>query len=275
MSGFEVPYEVRRNPNLPWGYWLTIDNQNWGEPIVDEEGNRWQSIRHALWSSRLRMGHGPQLSPEAKEQLEFLLSVLAAISRSIVSITETVIDLFGGRWHLAAHYGEWLAGQGLITRDSGLKGAKLTPEGQAILVALASTRDPALAARPLGFAGLMQFAALKPDPDDIAIERMIGKAEAALPQLHCQFVRHEIGNDPAIVLLGRANAQFPMRETIWSITFGSAHERDLLYLWILARADRWERWVDIVGRQSAQALTEHLLVLRVAEDSYPANLAPG
>ncbi len=266
----QAPYEEHRNPRLPWGYWMVIDALgDPSRPVVDEFGQRWSSLRAALWIDRLQMGDGRGLGREASEQIEFLLAVLAALDRTIISTGESACDLFGGSWFRTAHYGEWLAGHRLINKGGALNNTKLSPEGRAILMTLAATRDPELAATPIGLASLHAFAHLRPEPDQAAIEQMIAEAEAALPPLPCRFVRHQLGDDPAVVLVGRANARMPMRETLWSITPGSSHERDMLYIWLLARADRWERWVDIVQCQSARALSEHLLALKFADEPYP------
>ena len=57
----DIPYEDRRNPNLPWGYWIYIDAEVKGlPPLVDEYGHRWRSLREALWVDRLEAEHGPE-----------------------------------------------------------------------------------------------------------------------------------------------------------------------------------------------------------------------
>jgi len=44
-----TPYEQRRNPNLPWGYWLTAVGEVDGwPPLIDDQGNRWDSVREAF-----------------------------------------------------------------------------------------------------------------------------------------------------------------------------------------------------------------------------------
>ncbi len=152
----DLPYEAIRNPHLSWGYWIILDavgHPTW--PLVDEQGERWGSLRHALWHGRLSMGgltHA--LVPEEDEQCEVLLFVLAAISRTIVSTSESVHDLFAGDWRQTGHYAQWLTGHGLITPCHTLAGAKLTCEGTAILRMLAETRGRGSAGVPVAIASL-------------------------------------------------------------------------------------------------------------------------
>lgn len=264
-SGKDVPYEERRNPNLPWGYWLVIDAiGDPRSPLLAEDGRRWESVRAALWRDRLGMGdpaHPGFLAVEG-DQLEFLLSVLASIHRRVISTREASIDLFGGSWHRTAHYALWLTGLGLIEPATVLANAKLTPEGGAILVMLAATRERAIAHLPVGSPSLHRFAQLRPYIDGAALETRIAAVEAELsPLLPGRFVRTTLGAQPAVVLVGPADAALLRHETLWSITLPSIVERDRLYLWLLARTDRWERWLDIVTRREPRALTEHILTL--------------
>lgn len=160
----ELPYHKRRNPRLPWGYWMVIDA--YGDPdlpLVDEDGTRWESLRSALWCGRLGMGGG--VFRYAEEQQEFLLSVLVAIDRTVDSDSEAAKDLFDGDWNKAAHYGMWLEGHGLIEEGIRLSNATLTPEGRAIMAMLMATRDPALMAKPIGLRSLATYAAMRPEPE--------------------------------------------------------------------------------------------------------------
>lgn len=271
MSGSrkDVPYEERRNPNLPWGYWLVIDAiGDPRNPLLAEDGRRWESVRAALWRDRLSMGnpaHPGFLNMES-DQLEFLLAVLASIHRRVISIREASIDLFGGSWQRTAHYALWLTGLGLIEPATVLANAKLTPEGHAILVMLAATRERAIAHLPVGSPSLHRFAQLRPDIDAGVLEAQIAAVEAELsPLLPGRFVRTTLGAQPAVVLVGPADADLLHHETLWSISLPSIVERDRFYLWVLARADRWERWLSIVTRREPRALTEHLLTLFLAQ----------
>ena len=143
MEQQDIPYEQRRNINLPFGYWCIADPD--GDPhLIDELGRRWTSLREYIWCGRLGMAQGSDWQFTA--MTEFLLAVLAAIDRRIVHVEERVNDLFGGAWDIAGHYGSWLEGHKLA---EGLTG-DLTPEGRAILVALASTRGAGEAPIPIG-----------------------------------------------------------------------------------------------------------------------------
>ncbi|MCV0382615.1 MAG: hypothetical protein K5799_04040 [Erythrobacter sp.] len=263
----DLPYEARRNPALPWGYWILIDAEGDSTaPLIDEYGERWSSLREALWISRLGMTASDRLEPRDKEQIEFLLAVLAMIDRTVVCAEGAVIDLFDGSWYQAAHYASWLAGHRLIEPASILTDARLTSEGRAILVMLASTRPADRKAMPIGLSGLHPFARLRPEPDGEAMEAAIRKAEAALPKDTVRFLRKVTPGRPTIVLVGTANAKMPMAETHWSISFRQAHHRDRLYAWLLAQPDRWQDWYGIARKQRAGALTEHLLTLFLAQD---------
>lgn len=100
----DIPYEARRNPALPWGYWILIDAEgDSSRPLIDEYGRRWRSLRDALWSSRLGMIGGGCIDTVEGDQLEFLLAVLAMINRTVVSTAGVVIDMFGGSWLRTAH----------------------------------------------------------------------------------------------------------------------------------------------------------------------------
>lgn len=262
----ELPYHKRRNPRLPWGYWMVIDA--YGDPdlpLVDEDGTRWDSLRSALWCGRLGMGGG--VFRYAEEQQEFLLAVLVAIDRTVDSDSEAAKDLFDGDWNKAAHYGMWLEGHGLIEEGKRLSNAALTPEGRAIMAMLMATRDPALMAKPIGLASLATYAAMRPEPDREVMEEAIARAEASLPPMLIAFARHTVAGTPAVVLIGPARSRIAVSETIWALQFDGEHERDLFYRWLLIRADRWERWARMVERQGAASLTRHFLSLRIAEES--------
>lgn len=263
----ELPYEERRNPNLPWGYWIVIDaDGSSSAPLIDDQGRRWHSLREALWVGRLGMIDDEQHAAVNDEQVEFLLAVLSAIDRTVVSVAGMVTDMFNNNWINTAHYAAWLGGQGLIEAAHSLTNAKLTPEGRAILVMLAATRKRELATLPTGLPSLHPFARLRPEPDQQAMSAAIAAAEAALPVDIVRFMRKDTAKRPAIVLVGAANARLPMAETHWSISFAEGYQRDRFYLWLLAHADRWSAWLDIARQHRDGSLTEHLLALFVAQD---------
>ena len=263
----DVPYEARRNPALPWGYWILIDAEDDpSAPLLDEYGERWRSLREALWKGRLGMASRSDLGPADEEQIEFLLAILAMIDRSIVSAEGVISDMFENSWLLTSHYSSWLAGQGLIEADGNLATARLTPEGRAILVMLVSTRPADRAPLPIGLRGLHPFAQLRPAPDREAMEAAIIATEAKMPNDTVRFLRKDMPDRPSIILVGAANARMPMAETHWSLGFTQTYHRDHLYAWMLAQADRWQDWFTIAREQRSGALTEHLLTLFIAQD---------
>ena len=263
----DLPYEARRNPALPWGYWILIDAEDdHSVPLLDEYGERWRSLREALWKGRLGMAARGDLGPADEEQIEFLLAILAMIDRSVVSAEGVVSDMFENSWLLTSHYSSWLAGQGLLKADGNLATARLTPEGRAVLVMLASTRPADRVALPIGLRGLHPFARLRPEPDREAMEAAILAAEAKTPNDTVRFLRKDLPGRPSIVLVGAANARMPMAETHWSLGFAQTHHRDHLYAWMLAQADRWQDWFTIAREQRSGALTGHLLTLFIAQD---------
>jgi hypothetical protein len=206
------------------------------------------------------------LGPADEEQIEFLLAMLAMIDRSVVSAEGVVSDMFENSWLLTSHYSSWLAGQNLIEADGNLATARLTPEGRAVLVMLASTRPADREPLPIGLEGLHPFAKLRPVPDREAMESAILAAEAKIPNATVRFLRKDMPNRPSIVLVGAANARMPMAETHWSLGFTQTYHRDHLYAWMLAQTDRWQGWFTIAREQRSGALTEHLLTLFIAQD---------
>lgn len=46
---------------------------------------------------------------------------------------------------------------------------------------------------------------------------------------------------------------------------GDRHSRDIFYLWLLERIDRWDAWTKMVEQQGTRALTEHLMKLAFAD----------
>lgn len=251
------PYGDNRNPQLHWGYWLTVNYEE-RPPLLDELGNGWSSVREYLWVDRLGMASG---SPHDQEcALEVLLSVLAALDRQVISIEEKVIDLFADSWHLARQFfGLWLQGQGLV--EDGLARG-LTSEGTAILKMLASTRSRGAAPIPIG---LPVFKALKgPDlgADPAVREAIMEQCDTFAATLPCRFVRKDVAGRAAISLTGPPSGNnIPLARTLWSLSFPHDYERDRFYRWLVDRMDRWEGWSDRARHYGAQALSEHLLRL--------------
>ena len=190
-----IPYERRRNPNLPWGYWCTVDPEH--DPhLIDDTGTRWDSLREYLWCGRLGMARGSAF--ELENQTEFLLAVLAAIDRRTCYIEEQVIDLFKGSWDLARHYGSWLKGHGVA---EGLTGG-ITHEGHAMLVTLASTRSAGAAPIPIGLPTIGPARGLDYGRTRAERERVFKANETFALGLPGRFIREEITERPGIKLVG-------------------------------------------------------------------------
>jgi len=256
----DIPYEQRRNVNLPFGYWCIADPDRYPH-LVDETGKRWASLREYIWCGRLGMAEGSNW--EFEYLTEFLLAVLAVIDRRTVYVEEKVHDLFQGSWEVARHYGAWLEGQKLC---HGLT-ERLTPEGRAILVALASTRSADSAPIPIGLPTVAQWRGLDGGETRAERERIFKTNETFALNLPGRFLRERIGNQPGIKLIGAPEgANIPLGHVLWTITFADDHARDRLFAWLIHRLDRWEAWTELASERGAQALTEHLLHLRFADE---------
>ena len=92
-------YEERRNATRPFGYWHVVDAED-PPHLSDEQGQRWKSLRDYIWRGRLGMATSHPVKCE--NQIEFLLSILAAMDRRTVPIEEHVTDLFVGSWDVAS-----------------------------------------------------------------------------------------------------------------------------------------------------------------------------
>ncbi|MBX9898096.1 MAG: hypothetical protein K2Y17_09395 [Qipengyuania sp.] len=259
MTQKPIPYERRRNPNLPWGYWCVAQEGKSG--IRDEFGEEWGSLRSYLWFSRLGMGGSSNYGLEA--QLELLLAVLAALARGVVAVEGLAKDLFLGGWEATRHYECWLVGHKLV--KNGLSGG-LTPEGHAILVMLASTRSAQSAAVPIGLPTIAPARGLDWGETRDERERVFAANEAFAQGLPNRFERVEAIDQPGIRLVGYPEGpNVPMARVLWSLAFREDHDRDRFYAWLMNRIDRWEAWADMARRQGAQQLFEHLLQLAHAD----------
>ena len=195
-------------------------------------------------------------------QLEFLLAVLAGIDRRIVHIEEQVRDLFQDSWDLAFHYACWLKGQGL---SDGFD--KLTAEGRAVLVMLASTRPRSAAPIPIGLPTIAPQRGFDRGETREERERIFAVNEKFALNLPARFIREEIDEFPGIKLIGPPEgANIPLGRVLWSMTFGDDFARDRLFAWLIHRLDRWEAWTALASLQGAQALSEHFLQLRFADE---------
>lgn len=254
-----IPYAAKRNPNLPWGYWLVAD-QN-GERLYDEHGNAWDSVRDYLWTHRL--GMGPHPANAVEDQLEFLLAVLVALDRRIVKTEEAARDLFDGLWHHQRFYSHWLEGVGLTSSN---RLEDLTYEGRAVLVMLASTRTARSAPLPIGLPTLTPRMGLDRGETKQERERVLAVQEAFARDLPYRFVREPVADKPGVKLMGaQLGSNVPLTRVLWSMTFADDHARDRLFAWLARRLERWEEWGELAARKNARSFSDHLLQLAFAD----------
>ena len=263
---FDVPYESRFNPALPWGYWLIAPGElDDNSLFIDHNGDQWESVREYFWEARL--GMSPiTLDNERNEELEFLLANLAIRDTRSVPIEESALDLFGS-WDRARHYSCWLNGQRLVASGrEAHPNSLLSPEGHAVLLMLASTRKPNLAPLPIGLPTLESFHGLADNPTEDERERLIAEQEKAARHLRYQFTRQDLGGQPAIVMSGIGlGPNIPLTRVLWSMTFMDSYARDRTLFWMHERIDRWLDWGELAYRKGARAFTEHLLQLAFAD----------
>lgn len=262
-----TPFTMR-NPNLPWGYWLTeTDGASVQKRYRDEEGHLWNSVREYLWVARLGMGR--LINAEVMHNaLEFLLAYLVTVDRRIVQTEEEVEDLFAGDWDATRFFRSWANGIGLISTpvDTASRDEP-TPEARAILVMLASTRRPDAAPLAIGVPTLRSKHGLVIE-DDARLQKVIKELEAYAAKLDYRFERFELNGIAALRLVGDAlGPSMPMRRTLWSMIFDDRYARDRFYLWLRHRIDRWSTWGELTDRGGAKALSEHLLKLQFADQT--------
>ena len=153
----EIPYTDRFNPNLRWGYCLVAQGElNGYPPLTDHTGQTWRSVREYFLAERLGKAAIPR-SDTRNQELKFMLSTLMLLERRVISTEERAVDLFGS-WDRSRHYISWLAGYKLLMpQPEASLDADLSPEGRAVLVMLASTRNPDAAPLAIGLLTLKSF----------------------------------------------------------------------------------------------------------------------
>ena len=268
----KIPYGERRNPHLPWGYWLeTTEEAYRGHALRDENGNYWSSVRQYFWEDRLGMPPCKN-EKEMHEQLEFLLAVLVTFDRRIVLIEEQVEDLFFS-WEHRRFYRAWLRKLDVYAAGEPVFYDSFVPnEGNAIIVMLASSRPKGLVPLAVGLPTLKAHRGLHPESNTPEREKIIAKLEAFASRLDFRFERTVIGKQDAIKMVGEAlGPHMPLRRTLWTMTFRDLYARDRFYLWLQHRVDRWNDWGELAHHKGGRALSEHLLHLKFADE--PIDLA--
>lgn len=251
-------YGDLRHPDLPWGYWLLQNPAING--LMDEEGKVWPSLRDYLWEGRLCMTSS-QAYP-VDEGCELLLAILHAMSIRFVTQEQTVQNFFLGIWREARFFRAWLCGQGLT------QGSEVTVEGRAVMRMLAATRRvdaPDLA--PLEFPTLHPWNGLDRGTTRQQRERVMAAQEALGRMLRYRFIRQAVAGQPAIALIGyELGNNIPLTRVLWTLTFPDDYARDRLFGWLSHQLDRWSAWGELAANSGSRALSEHLLLLRFADE---------
>lgn len=269
------PYEQRRNPNLPWGYWLSAPGETTSDKVLlDEDGSTWETVRECLWVKRLNMPM-PESLRGIDVELEFLLAYLVIKERRIVPVEEEAIDLFGS-YDRARFYECWLIEKGLLTYyRGGYQHPKLTCEAVAILVMLGNTRSTTNRLLPIGLPTVEWWHGLDPAANTPERQEAINKLERFAEQLPFRFERVTIGKVPAIRLVGDGlGPNIPLRRTLWSLTFPDQYARDRFYCWLQHRVDRWTAWGERAFQDGARAFSEYLLQMQLMDQTFTVDDQP-
>lgn len=255
------------SPELPWGCWMRTTVGRGGDvAVIDEQGRNWESLRHAFWAGRLRMSRSNR--HVMGEQLELMLAVLASLHRGIVAVDEAVHSLFASDHVYQRFWMHWAYSEGLLQggfRSDPLD-SKLSAEGIAVLRMLAATRPIELNAVPIGRAAV-EFLGEPGTPGECDRARFEA-AEASARLLPLVVVRETAFGGTGLSMLYRNPEDvIPVARTIWSAQFPDRRLRDRAFLWMADRSDRWTAWGELVLRQGAPALTQHLMTLLFAGPS--------
>ncbi|MBA3863605.1 MAG: hypothetical protein C0517_06650 [Erythrobacter sp.] len=228
--------------------------------LMDEEGRVWPSLRDYLWEGRLGMTSS-QAYP-VDEGCELLLAVLHAMSIRLVTQEQSVQNFFLGIWREGRFFRAWLCGQGLT------QGSEVTVEGRAVMRMLAATRKvdaPDLA--PLEFPTLHPWNGLDRGITRQQREKVMAAQEALGRLLRYRFIRQAVTGQPAIALIGyELGNNIPLTRVLWTLTFPDDYARDRLFAWIAHHLDCWQSWGEMAADSGSRALSEHLLLLRFADE---------
>jgi hypothetical protein len=197
-----------------------------------------------------------------------MLAALASKHRGIVSTDERAHSMFGDDHVFMRFWWSWMFAEGIV--EGGLRGdpldAGLSAEGIAVLRMLAVTRPVGLNEVPVGRAAV-EFLG-KPGTPDECHRAKFEAAEASARLLPLVVVREQAFGSAGISLLHRNPEDvIPVARTIWHLGFPDVQLRDRAFLWMADRSDRWTAWGELVLRQGAPALTQHLMTLLFAGPS--------
>lgn len=257
-----MTFATKGKPNLPWGHWLfATDDRFRSGGLRDENGRVWSSVREAFWCGRLGMDGTSKVVME--EKLEFLLGVLTTMRARQLHSREATEDIFAGSTMFQRFYMLWLFSVGLTGGPGGDYMAPLTDEALSALRMLMVTRSPRFGFVPLGLETLRALASPRCDAE--SQEAWFANADAVAAKLPYRFMRQDIVDQHAIVLVGdELGDGIPIGRTLWSQTFVDEATRDSFFRWLCIRMERWETWGVGAYRNGASSLTQHLLSLVAA-----------
>lgn len=100
------------------------------------------------------------------------------------------------------------------------------------------------------------------DDDREAALKAFEREAARLPFV---FAREQVGRACLVTLTGIAvDSRMPTRRVMWSQAFPDEMSRDDLFAWLAQRVERWEDWGRLAYSSGADAFTQRLLALLVA-----------
>lgn len=255
MSAHRIDHE------LPWGNWLRAEADGQDRLVDDATGERWASLRAALWTGRLSM---PDYNrPPPTELLETMHAVLAAAVRRTPNFHEQTSELFQDSELYSRMFHLWLASQKLIVlAESGHGAEAVTPEGTAVLHMLMATRPyDVQQERPTG-ATIAQLIELGLGPE--VREERLARVETASAAWDAAFLRRQEAGKPSIILSKRGYGPAGVFQTVWTLHLANAEQRDRFFDWLCFRLDRWMAWADMASDYGSEHLTHHLLQVAAA-----------
>lgn len=262
------------DPELPWGYWFHLEKRDGTGVFVDEAtGTTWPSLRAALWNGRLGMpDHNRQPPPEL---LELVHAVLAATVRRRLGDREQDADLFEGSHLFRRMFHLWLGSTGLVILDDNGHGPiAITAEGMTVLHMLTATRphDVRQSRPSAATVAMLTELGLGPENRSARFERLDREAV----RWDAAFLRRQEGRQSTIILSKRGSGPVPVMQTVWSLAFDNARQRDFFYEWLCHRLDRWQAWAELASQYGSHGLTHKLLAVLAAslDEGEEAALAP-
>jgi hypothetical protein len=120
---------------------------------------------------------------------------------------------------------------------------------------------------PLDFSTLKGWNGLDLGMTRAERERAMAAREALGKTLRYRFVREPVASKPGIKLIGfEMGNNIPLTRVLWTLSFPDDYARDRLFAWISHRLDRWQFWGELAAKHGSRGLSEHLLLLRFADE---------